>query len=161
MWKELTSAEGGFTIQMIDGAKMSKEKTPTALGDVELVTWLGENEGKVYYVAFVDYPKGALKNAEGALDGARDGAVKAVKGTIVSEKRIKVAGHPARDLAVSAQAEGTTLALRVRLIMAANRLYTLQVVVPGGSLAVAETEATRFFDSLRLKGGEGGRKKHR
>jgi hypothetical protein len=150
-WAELASDDGSFTIRMIAGVKPERDKVDTALGRLDTVTWVGERGTRVYYVGFVDYPKGKIVNPKGALDGARDGAVKNVHGKVLGEKPMTVGKWPARDLAVAAESKGIAMGMRVRFVMAGDRLYTLQVLQPGGSAAEIDADATQFFDSLRLK----------
>jgi hypothetical protein len=151
-WEDLKSDEGGFTVRMVKGAKASKESVQSPIGPLETRTWIGEDEAKMYFVSFTVYPS-ALPNVEGALDGARDGAAKNISGKVLQEKKLKVGEHSARDLIISAESKGKPVTVRARLALTGTRLYMLQVIVPEAATTADDADATRFFDSFKLKPG--------
>src|SRR5205085_2073572 len=79
-----------FTAEMPGTPNLKEGKEQTAAGDVKTVTWGVQTAGAFYAISTADYPPGMMTNAlpSKVLEGARDGAMANVGGTI--EKDISV-----------------------------------------------------------------------
>jgi hypothetical protein len=117
----------------------------TAVGPLDNHTFSTEVTSGWYGVSYADFPDIAL-DAEGVLDGARDGAVRNVNGVLRSEQRIALGAHPGRDLVVEVPGRAV---VRQRIYLAGHRLYQLVVVTdqPPNS-----PEIERFLNSFTLLG---------
>ena len=79
------------------------------------------------------------------LDQARDGAIASVGGKKRSEEKIKLKGHPGREIVIEKDSE---VVVRMRIYLVKNRLY--QVMVLGNGPVFPAKDAGFFLDSFRL-----------
>jgi hypothetical protein len=96
-----------------------------------------------YGCTWFDDPSLTGMSADDRLNQARDNGIRGVQGTLVSEKRISVQGHPARDIQATARGNA---AFDNRIILVGSRLYTLMVVDVTGRHDTQNVE--RFFNSF-------------
>ncbi len=148
-WKEFQSKEGGFSVLLPGAPVEEKQAVQTELGPIEVRTFtfgLKENVG-AYVVSFNDYPVELVKQSDPQkmLDGARDGAVRTVKGRLLSEKKITLDGAPGRELRIEAPG---TLVIQSRIYLVKNRLY--QILAVTQKEKAADAEITKFRDSFKL-----------
>jgi hypothetical protein len=88
------------------------------------------------------------KSPDAMLDAVLDDGVARVQGgRLVSERRIRVAGRPARDFEVDA-ASGHRLACRLIVDPATSRSYFMTIAARPQRLAPERIAA--FFDSFRI-----------
>jgi len=149
-WQPFTSRNGHFTIMMPGTPASSVESVNTAIGVVDLHSFTLETNEFAYFVAYGDFPPAFVQNAdtEAMLDGARDGAVADVNGTLVSERRISVQGFPGRELWIEATVSGQKGLAQARMILVGNRFY--QVLVAGPKEGFVESEAERFLNTFQV-----------
>ena len=129
---------GGFAIRLPGSPRRTEEHVPTPVGNFKyrgvMVAHRGDECGPAvgcqFAVGWVDYPASLAKFSVGedALDGARNGVVRHLKGRLVSSKKIRIAGHPAIDFVISAPApapySGKATA-RGRMVFTGNRLIQM------------------------------------
>jgi hypothetical protein len=150
-WKEYSSPEGRFTVDLPGAPKQSKEKRQTKFGsvDAQLVIYSGGKD--IFYgIAYLDYPESVVKahRADELLDGASDSAVKGVKGgRVEGQEKISLGGNPGRQVIIDAPGN---LTLTVRMYMVKNRLY--QVISSVGKGKEKEADPKRFLDSFKFAG---------
>jgi hypothetical protein len=130
--------------------KPQEQKQTTA--GVALTMFAIESKDGVHGVAVSDMP---LPDGETAaqiqdrLDGARDGAVRNVGGTLTSSSQITIGKqkHPGREFnaTVTMPKEGQ---IRARVYLVGKRFY--QVMVMGTNDFATSKEATAFLDSFRV-----------
>jgi hypothetical protein len=104
----------------------------------------------VFYVSYSDY----LPNMTFSFDDARDGMLKASKGTLISENSISLGGAPGRELKVLLKdPNGGEYIDRARFYDVNRRTYLLQYLFPksedGSDLTTAK--ADKFFDSFKVE----------
>jgi hypothetical protein len=85
------------------------------------------------------------RTAEQILDTARDGGLSAADAKLISESRLTLQGHPARDIRGIARG---VAAYDNRVVVVGNRLYTLLVVDASGKHDSKSIE--KFFNSLQF-----------
>ena len=139
--------DGRFTVQMPGEPKEQTSKVNTPIGPIDVHLFISAPDPKsAYMVGYSDYPEEVVKKSDSdkILDGARDGAVRNVKGTLESEKKITMDGHPGRDYVIST--EGFRGRERIYLVNA--RLY--QVMLLGSKEFVTGKDADKFLDSFKL-----------
>jgi len=144
---EVAPRGGRFTVQMPGQPKEQKNSVKTAIGPIEFHMFIYERDpNSDYMVGYNDYPEGMMKKADSdkVLDGARDGAVKNVKGKLESEKKITLDGHPGREFV--ATAEG--LKVRDRFYLVNDRLY--QIMLVGSNDFITGKDAEKFLNSFKL-----------
>ena len=149
--QEFTSPEGRFSITAQKPFKASTQ-TITASG-ISLPTYMfiADMGTRTDMVAYTDYPEDVVSQSDPAkmLDGASNGAVQNVNGTLVSQDEITLDGNPGRDIVANAAAKnGQEVTMRARLYMVKNRLYMIIIVANKGQLTREQTDA--FLDSFKL-----------
>ncbi|MDW8365330.1 MAG: hypothetical protein RMK49_05760 [Abditibacteriales bacterium] len=146
-WKEFRAPAGGFSVEMPGTPKEDKQVLDTAVGKVDLFTFLLEVKDVVYLVSYNDYPSDTLKNSPSSkvLDDWRDGFAKGVKGKVRSEKYITLKSNPGREVIVDAPND---LVFKVRAYLVKQRLYQTLVAAPKN--LESSPDATKFLDSFKL-----------
>ncbi len=97
------------------------------------------------YTANADLLKASDELKKKALDDGRDAAVRNIKGKLTSEKDVKVAGEPGREIQIEAPGLGI---YRARLVIIGDRLY--QLVVAGPEEIARSKDADKFLDSFKV-----------
>ena len=97
-FKEFKSPAGGFKVLMPGNPKEQTQNTPGGA----LKMYAVEERNGAYMAGFVDTPippNEPEAKTQQRLDGARDGAVGNIKGTLVRESKIQLAGkNPGREI---------------------------------------------------------------
>lgn len=151
-WTTFTIPDGKASALMPGRPRLQTQpmNVPGA-GFITLRLHLLEAPGKDvgFALGYCDYPLHMMRgaNIEMMLDGARDGAVRNVNGTLVSENQINVQGNSGREIhATIPQGD-----LRARFFIVGNRMYML-MAIEGRGESIPEADRTRFFDSFQLRG---------
>ena len=147
-WQELKGA--GFKVALPGNAQHSSKEFKTAVGTLKLHMYQVASQGQFFGVMHNVYPQRAV-NAQGAnkvLNGARDGAVRKVGGTLLSDTQIKLGQYPGRSFRVVATKNGVKMYMSWRVYLVNNRLYQLGVVSPYRPANAKDVK--RFFDSFEL-----------
>lgn len=105
------------------------------------------SDGVEYIAGFTQFPGGLLTPDvnQSALDGARDGAVAEVSGTLRTETRLTIDNQPARHIIVDLPG-GTVMV--GRFVIAGDRL--IQAAASGTRGTENRADVERFLNSLRL-----------
>lgn len=143
------SPEGsGFTVEMPCDPEQQSTTIETPAGSIKLIVYLCRTSDRAYLAGYSDYPLADMKGkVEPFLDGAREGALKSGNNRLISERSISLDGRPGRELHMEAP---NGLRLRVRMILAGNRLYQVGVVSP--KIDAESPETGKYLDSFRLIG---------
>jgi hypothetical protein len=153
-WTEVVCPEGGFAVGM-PSAPVRSERTFTSGEDqVTEVSYASHADGLDFVIAYDVWSQtdiGAIP-VEEVIDAIQTGAVDAAAAEVVSTQGRRVGGFAGREILFQDDAHATfhfVCPLGDRVLQAA-------VVCPERDPS-AETLAAahRFFDSLRLLGGEG------
>ncbi|MFN2491315.1 MAG: hypothetical protein ABR501_00345, partial [Pyrinomonadaceae bacterium] len=102
----------------------------------------------VYLIGYFDRIPGTIFSA----DAARDGMVKRINGTLISERPISLDGYSGREMRVTTTpATGNGYVVRARFYEAENRIYVLQFIFP----KPLETDAlnargNKYLDSFKV-----------
>ncbi len=150
-WVLFSPSDGKFKLRLPQQPKLERHNTQTQAGPVELslFTAMG-GSGVAYQIGYSDFPEARLAQQppDQVLRGAQEGAVRNVGGKLLSERQLRVHGHPAREYSVEVVKQGMTLSYWGRIVLVAARLYQLQMIGLVGQVKDAERE--RFFDSFEL-----------
>jgi hypothetical protein len=147
-WKEHRSDDCRCSAQFPGTPQAKTQKMQSSIGNLDSKILMLEVPGSAFYaLAYVDYPKNlvATTKSDELLDGARDGAVSKVKGTLKTESKITQAGFPGRELRIEAPGD---IVLVARIYMVKERLYQQLVVAPRPRAESADTK--KFLDSFKF-----------
>jgi len=126
-FEQFNSSEGSFSVFLPKKVIPSKETINTAAGPITACSFSAKAKHHQFMVAFSDYPENAIKSStpELMLNGARNGSVRNIQGTLLSETFVTINGYPGRDLRI----EGPQKTIIVtRLILANQRLYQVMIL---------------------------------
>ena len=154
-WKTV-EADGGFSLAFPGEPRVTDQVFQSQAGPIQAKMYVFEGPGgtSAFMASHNSYPPGVLDpNPDVVLDGARDGAVANVRGTLKSEKKISVDGHPGRELvieAVTQDASGKPMKMTTfaRAYLVNGHLLQALVVMPEGSVELPKVRA--FLESFRL-----------
>lgn len=144
-WKEYSYAGDGFAVTAPAEPALTRQDQATAVGKVEVHDYsidLGNDTGVMITVA--EIPGADKTPPKNLLQGAKNGALKAVKATLSSEKEITFAGGPGLEIEAATDA----YRMRFRIFVVKSRLLTLMAIAPLSASIPADS--TRIFDSLKL-----------
>jgi hypothetical protein len=130
----LNSDEGQFKVELPDRPSFEKLNEKTASGQPYVrYQWLVDQGEKAWIVTYNDYQRGTVDRVgrEKMYDNGVDGSVKAVKGTLRSNRPIDHDGVHAREIIVRVP-EGP-MVMRQRLFIVGDRLYQNIYVGPPGT----------------------------
>lgn len=145
------SDQGQFSVLFPGKPTKKLQLLRTPAGEIDLWMFSAGSKKSVFVVGYADYPQRLINNSDPTrmLDGARDGAVRNVRGSLVDETEIDFYGYPARELEIEVPQKGTVGA---RLILIDNRLY--QVMVVSQSARILDRKGSEFLDSFSVDGIE-------
>ena len=147
-WINYNSPEGRYRVALPSQPELGTQESTTADG-VKFTQYKATvaKEKAVFMVGYFDYVPGTTFS----LDKARDGIVHGVKGTLLSENVISLAGSPGRELKVVTNTEGTELVMRTRFFDVDKRVYVLQfIVLKTEDDETAVAKAAKYFDSFKV-----------
>ncbi len=144
-WIEYRSDEGGFTVLLPAEPKVQTQLTDTAAGTVQLTMALTEMENYATGVSFNEIPSEASANPETLLAGGRKGAAENLKGTVVSDKPIKLGPYPGTEFVVETS---NNLIYTARVYVVDDRLYQILFLAPKDQ--IDQFDVHGFFDSFTL-----------
>jgi hypothetical protein len=146
-WIEFRPQGVGFAIEMPGQWTLSTETIPTALGPLKANMAGVTLDQRAFMTMWIAYPEEAIRNrpVETMLDGARDGAVANIKGTLRNETRITVNNLPGREIIIDAP---NNLAVVQRYFVLRNML--IQGVLAGLRGVETQADTRRFLDSMKV-----------
>jgi len=150
-WNKLTSAEGKFTAFTPGATKKQTKMVPTAIGPIKITMYVKGTSNSAYFVAFSDYPAKLVSkvSADKLLErGSKEGLKRIPGAKILANKSYKYKGYAARDIRAGGKVQGTSMELRAKYIMAANRLYQVMAIYAAGK---SDSDAKRFIKCFDLK----------
>lgn len=133
-------AGGGFTVLMPGSVQEKTDESGTHM-------YIGQVSGKdqAYIISYTDLDPSKVNkaNADKVLDNVRNGITQ--KNKLLSETRVSVDGHPARDLKVQTK-DGYVM--HDRVIIANSRMY--QVLVVTSKNEANAPDVKKFINSFHL-----------
>ncbi len=150
----LKSEKGSFTAQFPEGFPTPTEsstKVPTAVGNLDMITYMSTSTNAACMIAYADYPNKAFAgtNLETMLDSTRSGAMQKINGEVTKEEKITLNGHPGRSVYFSGSAGGQTIHGRFDYYIVKPRLF--QVGYMSAEKADLESPSVAaFFKSFAL-----------
>ena len=147
-WIRYLSDAGRYSVLFPEQPTLSTQESSSTAGyKVTQYRASASDEKATFFIAYFDRSSGTTFS----FDKARDAIVGKIKGTLLSERRIKLEGHHGRELLISATGpDGTKLLDRARLYSVHKRVYVLQVItVRSEDDAAAAERADRYFASFQ------------
>jgi hypothetical protein len=144
-WENFTSKQGKFSVTFYGTPTESTLTVQTAVGPITATTFTVESSKGAQCVAYSDFPVSLVQqgNLARMFDGARDGAIANVGGSLVEETKISLLGARGREFLVKIKND---VFGRNRFYLVKNRLYHLQVM--GDRKYVDSKTAEIFLDSF-------------
>lgn len=149
-WKLFSPAGGNFKVLLPSepvrqDSKTNKQEVGFESVTYRIVTAMSNIAGMA--VGYADQPRDANVETDPAkiLDKIRDKSVLDLRGSLMSEKPIKLGNYSGRELRISVAAGFT---VRERIYLANNRLYSLMVIA--GASGIESREAETFFNSFQI-----------
>ncbi len=140
-------ATEGFSVMMPKDPQEQRNSValPRNAGTVSNASLTSSVDGVVYSVTRSEYPAPFLKKvgAKKMLSEVRGGLAGQLKGTVVDEKDLDLAGHPGQTFAVT----GGAKLVRARSALVGGQLFTMVVIYSGN----VPEKADEFLSSLTLK----------
>lgn len=155
-WKEYTP-EGAKCSILMPGQPTKREKTVNAaIGEIQLNMFMFQPPEKtdpnaLYMVSYSDLPatfitSDSILRLKTFFDNTRDGAIKNIKGKLLSETIINYKQYPGREQRVDFR-NGLAV-IKYRYYLVKNRLYTLQVITETKNNF--NKSINKFMDSFKL-----------
>ncbi|MBD3673187.1 MAG: hypothetical protein HUJ26_06635 [Planctomycetaceae bacterium] len=152
-WTEYSNEEGGFSVEMPSKPEQQSLKQPIVGGQLEYHFAISQLKGgdQIFMISYNDYP---AKNVEQTdpqiiLDACVQGAVKSRRGKLVSEEKIKLNGHPGRDISFTGEADGEPLMVWHRCYLVENRLFQVMVMAKKENQPT-QKDVQKFLTSFQL-----------
>jgi len=160
-WIKYSSPEGRYSVSLPAEPKLATQEATTADGQkfAQYLASVVELGDVVFIVGYFETVPGTIFSA----DAARDGMVKQINGTLISETAISLGGYPGRELKVlttpapaqpaegTKPAEGVEYMVRARFYEVEKRVYVLQFILPKSLEGDAlNSKATKYFDSFQV-----------
>jgi hypothetical protein len=147
-WETYVSPDGAFSIELPGKAILETSQAPLEGGGTMFfyTVSVAPSGSSAFSLAYVENKNVAEKSPDQALESARDGSLRNIQGTLITQNRITVQGFP--GLEMQAHARGNSF-LDSRLLVVGDRLYIIMVVA--GSEQDREPKTVqRIFDSFKL-----------
>lgn len=147
-WQTYTAPDGTFSIELPGKPTVETIQVPADDGGTMPIAMISARPTAHTYYGFNYFEKESIgrKSPDEALVSARDGSLRKIQGTVLTEKRLEIEGHPALD--TQASARGDSL-YDSRLIIAGNRLYMISAVATVKDKREAKT-VQRVMNSFKI-----------
>lgn len=152
-WVKFTSPEGRFSLLLPHEPKLEVVADPTNAK-------LRHNrfsEFEQSYAFVIEYfDKVIISDPEKYLDGARDGIMGALNGTLIRENKITLDGYPGRELELSLTSKnGTVVSGRTRIYAAGGSFYSMSYVWRKDmDETLASKIGEKYFSSIKFASGK-------
>jgi hypothetical protein len=147
-WRDFVAP--GFKADMPGKPKYTQQVQQVGADRLQVQTYEVSlrSPARSFGITYSDYPAHVIRAtpAEARLNGARDGAVKAVRGRLRSEKRLTLNGFPGRELEIEVGGKGAAV---TRLYAVDSRMFIL--TVGGPDVKPDDPDVKRFLDSFQLQ----------
>jgi len=145
-WIEYRPAGMGYRIELPKAWTLDSKDVPTDVGLIKMQMATVDGGSTVYMSIYSDFPQSHIDRtpADLLLDNARNGAVKNVKGTLLSEQKFKLGGHPGRHIVVD------TPSARVSQSLVLHKTTLIQAIYVGAAGDETRPDVVRFFKSLAI-----------
>jgi hypothetical protein len=148
-WLKYDSREGRYSVLVPSQPTLTSQEAAAASGE-KFPQYLASSsdQNALYLVAYFDLAPGATFS----LDKARDGMLKAVNGTLVSEGSISLGGRPGRELKAAVTGpDGVDYVVYARVYDMEKRVFILQfIIAKSADDSAAAAKSSKYFDSFKV-----------
>jgi hypothetical protein len=146
-WIEFKPEGVGYSLEMPGEWMLSSQDIPTAIGPLKANMASVTVADRAFMTMWIAYPEDVVRSRPVGtmLDGARDGAVANVKGTLRKEDRITINNLPAREIIIDAP---NSLVVIARYFLLRNVLVQALTAGARGTELAADTR--RYLNSLKV-----------
>lgn len=148
-WVKFTSPEGRLSLLLPQAPKLEVVTDPTD----EKLTHNRFSEFEDGYAFVIEYFDNVpITDPEKYLDGAREGIVGAIHGSLIRENKVSLDGYPGRELELSLTASnGTIVSGRTRIYAAGSSFYSMSYVWRKDMDAtLASKIGEKYFSSIKI-----------
>ncbi len=143
-WKAYPYPTDGFSASFPFQPTTEKQTLTTEKGTLEFRTYTAEDSSVALIIAVCDYGTGAAgSDPQALLDGAKNGAVKNIKGILKTEKKITLGSYSG----VEFEAVNESAHISARIYLVGTVLYQVIVAAP---LKTDYAYGLRFLDSFQV-----------
>jgi len=149
-WENFSCSEGRFTFLVPTKPTVTNRELNSKVGKLTLYSYTSGNGVALFIGTFGDYPNAAddSDEAERILDSVRNGVIRGASAQLVSEKSMRVKGHPGRELTGTARVEEMDVIYTWRIFLVNRRLYQLTAATL--STNANHPDLTKFLNSFEL-----------
>ncbi len=148
----VVSKEHGFRVTLPSKPQEQKVTQQSPAGPIDVFAWVvaPQQDGLTYVVTATKLPgETAKEDPKNALGGVVNGTITSTKGTLASQKDIRLGSAQGREFDFSLPAgAGTPPQARSRAFVANGRIY--QLLLMGSKDRIGGPAGTAFFDSFAL-----------
>ncbi len=146
-WKLYANKAGKLSVMLPETPKESSQVEKTAVGDITIWQASVIQQSRAYFVSYNDMPKSTWRDdPKKMLEGSRDGAAARVKGKVVADREIKLAGkYPGREFKIVVG----QMELNQRVYLVKHRLYQVNIGCLEGTCTSDEIQ--EYLDSLKVQ----------
>ncbi len=156
-WYLFQSEQYGYKIEFPKEPTENPQVVNSEIGELKMNIFMydaskvGKDDNLIYMINYTEYPDTSInsKRTEILDDFFRnsiDGAVKNVRGELLSEKIIKIGEYPGREIKIDFK-DGMAV-IRMRLYLVRNKMYLLQTITE--TKKDFNKSITKFMDSFEL-----------
>jgi hypothetical protein len=146
-WQTYVAPDGTFSIELPGKAAVETKQVPLEGGSFATLHLINAaaTSNRAYTCSFVDFNKADQRSPDQILESARDGSLRKVEGTLLTQNQFALRGFP--GLQFQAHARGNSV-MDSRIVLVDKRLYMITAVASSGR---AEPKVVqRMFDSFKL-----------
>lgn len=145
-WVTFTSPDGSFTADMPGEPEEKIETVDTAVGSIDIYTYLVDLGGEAYTVNYSDFPADLVAGSDPyeLLNGFKDGV--AEDAVILSQEEVTYQGYPALEILLDSTSD--EIGIRVLLVLKENRLF--QVLVAAGIDDIQSEDHDPIFNTFTI-----------
>lgn len=149
-WRELSVPEGKFSALLPCKPRHETRTFSTAAGMLTMTMYACGLKRGTMAVTYTDYPVAALAagGAREQIDAARDALLRNIGAGSHAEEEVAIAGLPGRQVYAEGRAGAQGARLKVRFVVAGNRLYQIAYVGERDGPAMADIDL--FLTSFKL-----------
>jgi|ERR1700730_1664427 len=147
-WIKYNSPKGRYSVMVPGEPKLSRQEIVSSSGKkITQYRATASHANFAVFVAYYDYASAMTYS----LNQARD-VIVGSKGTLLSESKINLGGHPGLEMNFCVNGHGgPEFLVRVRIYDVDGRVYVLQFIIPRSEDDnVSAEKAARYFDSFRV-----------
>jgi len=150
-WLEYTSDPVGFSVKTPKSFDLYRDKSRTAAGEIEILTYLAELPTSSYGIVYNDFPEDFLAKSDlkMLLTNGINGFVSKLSGTLTGDKEIMFEGIAGREITLTGSSQGVALYGKARFFLVKNRFYQVAYISESGKEEIPSVDY--FLDSFKLK----------